>query len=80
KADFETMLQLMYLSFEAPRFDPNIFNILKEQYKNRLETIKKDNGSAFKDSIDLANSNHNPRTFLFDDKFLETIDLKKAEN
>ncbi|WP_180904216.1 hypothetical protein, partial [Flavobacterium chungangense] len=31
-------------------------------------------------SIDLANSNHNPRTFLFDDKFLETIDLKKAEN
>nr|WP_315238805.1 insulinase family protein [uncultured Flavobacterium sp.] len=80
KADFETMLQLLYLSFEAPRFDPNIFNILKEQYKNRLETIKKDNGSAFKDSIDLANSNHNPRTFLFDDKFLETIDLKKAEN
>ncbi|HEX8016320.1 MAG TPA: insulinase family protein, partial [Flavobacterium sp.] len=80
KADFETMLQLMYLSFEAPRFDPNIFSILKEQYKNRLETIKKDNGSAFKDSIDLANSNHNPRTFLFDDKFLETIDLKKAEN
>lgn len=80
KADFETMLQLLYLSFEAPRFDSNIFNILKEQYKNRLENIKKDNGSAFKDSIDLANSNHNPRTFLFNDKFLETIDLKKAEN
>ncbi|MEL1255920.1 insulinase family protein [Flavobacterium sp. DGU38] len=80
KADFETMLQLMYLSFETPRFDPNIFNILKEQYKNRLQNIKKDNGNAFKDSIDLANSNHNPRTFLFNDKFLETIDLKKAEN
>ena len=80
KADFETMLQLMYLSFETPRFDPNIFNILKEQYKNRLQNIKKDNGNAFKDSIDLANSNHNPRTFLFNDKFFETIDLKKAEN
>ncbi|MBF4473611.1 M16 family metallopeptidase [Flavobacterium sp. HJJ] len=80
KADFETMLQLLYLSFEAPRFDANIFNILKEQYKNRLETIKKDNGSAFKDAVDLANSNNNPRTFLFNDKFLETIDLKKAEN
>jgi len=80
KADFETLLQLLYLSFEAPRFDPNIFNILKEQYKNRLETIKKYNGSAFKDSIDLANSNHSPRTFIFNEKFLETIDLKKAEN
>ena len=80
KADFETMLQLLYLSFEAPRFDSNIFTILKEQYKSRLETIKKDNGSTFKDSIDLANSNHNPRTFLFNDRFLETIDLKKAEN
>ncbi|OXA95897.1 M16 family metallopeptidase [Flavobacterium hercynium] len=79
KADFETMLQMLYLSFEAPRFDSNIFDILKEQYKNRLETIKKDNGSAFKDSIDLANSNHSPRTFLFNDKFLETIELKKAE-
>ncbi|WP_163410723.1 M16 family metallopeptidase [Flavobacterium ajazii] len=80
KADFETMLQLLYLSFESPRFDPNIFNILKEQYKNRLETIKKDNESAFKDTVDLANSNNNPRTFLFNEKFLETIDLKKAEN
>jgi zinc protease len=80
QADLETLLQLLYLSFEEPRFDQNIFNILKEQYKNRLETIKKDNGSAFKDSIDLANSNHNPRTFLFNEKFLETIDLKKAEN
>jgi len=80
KADFETMLQMVYLSFESPRFDPNIFNILKEQYKNRLETIKKDNGNAFKDSIDLANSNHSKRTFIFNEKFLETIDLKKAEN
>ncbi|KUJ61418.1 hypothetical protein AR687_13360 [Flavobacteriaceae bacterium CRH] len=80
QADLETMLQLLYLSFEVPRFDPNIFNILKEQYKNRLENIKKDNGSAFKDSVDLANSNHNPRTFIFNEKFLETIDLKKAEN
>lgn len=80
KADFETMLQLMYLSFEAPRFDPNIFGILKEQYKNRLENIKKDNGNTFKDSVDLANSNHNPRTFIFDEKFLENINLQKAES
>ncbi|GGF24086.1 M16 family metallopeptidase [Flavobacterium limi] len=80
KADFETMLQLLYLSFEAPRFDPNIFNILKEQYKSRLENIQKDNGSAFNDAVDLANSNNNQRTFLFNDKFLETIDLKKAES
>ncbi|MFZ0595536.1 MAG: insulinase family protein [Flavobacterium sp.] len=80
KADFETMLQLLYLSFEAPRFDPNIFNILKEQYKNNLENIKQDNENTFKDTIELANSNYNPRTFIFNDKFLETIDLKKAEN
>jgi zinc protease len=79
KADFETMLQLLYLSFEAPRFDSNIFNILKEQYKNNLENIKQDNENTFKDTIALANSNHNPRTFVFDDKFLENIDLKKAE-
>ena len=80
KADFETMLQLLYLSFEAPRFDPNIFSILKEQYKNNLENIKQDNGNTFKDTIELANSNYNPRTFIFNEKFLETIDLKKAEN
>lgn len=80
KADFETMLQLLYLSFEAPRFDSNIFNILKEQYKNNLQNIKQDNGNTFKDTIELANSNYNPRTFIFNEKFLETIDLKKAEN
>ncbi|MFC0080171.1 M16 family metallopeptidase, partial [Flavobacterium procerum] len=80
KADFETMLQLLYLSFETPRFDPNIFGILKEQYKNRLENIKKDNGNTFKDSVDLANSNHNARTFIFNEKFLENINLQKAES
>ncbi|MBF4484923.1 insulinase family protein [Flavobacterium sp. CSZ] len=80
KADFETMLQLLYLSFEVPRFDPNIFSILKEQYKNNLENIKQDNANTFKDTIELANSNYNPRTFIFNEKFLETIDLKKAES
>ncbi|KAF2516635.1 M16 family metallopeptidase [Flavobacterium foetidum] len=80
KADFETMLQLLYLSFESPRFDSNIFGILKEQYKNRLETIKKDNDNAFKDSIDVANSNHSKRTFLFNEQFLQNIDSNKAEN
>jgi zinc protease len=79
KADFETMLQLVYLYFEAPHFDPNIFNILKEQYKDNLENIKQDNENAFKDAVDLANSNNNPRTFIFNDKFLSNIDLKKAE-
>nr|WP_315242202.1 insulinase family protein [uncultured Flavobacterium sp.] len=79
KQDLETMLQLVYLSFEAPRFDANIFGILKGQYENRLETIKKDNGNAFTDSIAAANSNHSSRTFVFDKKFLSSIDLHKAE-
>lgn len=79
QADLETMLQLLYLSFEAPRFDPTIFEILKSQYQNRLENLKKDNDNAFNDTVALANSNHNPRTFLFNEGFLKNIDLKKAE-
>lgn len=79
QADLETMLQLLYLSFEAPRFDPTIFEILKSQYQNRLENLKKDNDNAFNDTVALANSNHNPRTFLFNEEFLKNIDLKKAE-
>ena len=77
--DLETMLQLLYLSFEAPRFDANIFQILKNQYQNRLGNIKKDNTNAFTDSINAANSNYSRRTFKFDEKFLAGIDLKKAE-
>lgn len=77
--DFETMLQLLYLSFESPRFDTTIFDILKTQYKNRLENLKEDNDNAFNDTLALANSNHNPRTFIFNEKFLENIDLQKAE-
>nr|WP_315246709.1 insulinase family protein [uncultured Flavobacterium sp.] len=77
--DLETMLQLLYLSFEAPRFDANIFQILQNQYQNRLENIKKDNENAFMDSINRANSSNSPRTFVFDEKFVRSIDLKKAE-
>ncbi|MEM0577171.1 M16 family metallopeptidase [Flavobacterium polysaccharolyticum] len=79
KADLETLLQLLYLSFESPRFDPAIFGILKNQYQDRLENIKKDNENAFNDTIALANSNHNPRTIVFDEKFVQTIDIQQAE-
>ncbi|MEN2401481.1 insulinase family protein [Flavobacterium sp. MC2016-06] len=78
--DFETLLQLTYLYFEKPRFDPNIFSLLKEKYQDRLSTIAKDNTKAFNDTVALANSNHNPRTILFNEKFVENMNFEKAES
>lgn len=78
--DFETLLQLTYLYFEKPRFDPNIFALLKNNYQEKLNTIKKDNGRAFADTVALNNSNHNPRTFIFDEKFVENINFEKAQD
>ncbi|UII24724.1 insulinase family protein [Fulvivirga maritima] len=77
--DFETMLQLLYLYFESPRFDPDIYELLKTQYQNQLDNVEKDNGKVMKDSISLATTNHNPRTILFNQQFLDALDFDQAQ-
>ncbi|PKQ63898.1 hypothetical protein BZG02_07765 [Labilibaculum filiforme] len=76
--DFETLLQLLYLNFEAPRFDQEALNAQLAQWRNYVINKKVDNEAALKDSIALANTNHSARTLLFGEEFINNIDFNKA--
>jgi len=77
-SDFETMLQLVYLNFTAPRKDDNAFKAMMNGYKASLANIASDPRKAFSDSVSIMLTNHNPRTVIMSLKTLDLIDQDKA--
>jgi len=76
--DFETMLQLVYLYFTAPRKDDNAFGAMMNMYKANLANAATDPRNAFRDSISVMMSNHHPRTILMNINALDKINQDKA--
>ena len=76
--DFETMMQLLYLNFEAPRFEEAPFNAQMARINNYLANIGVDNKKALQDTISLASTNYNSRTLLFGEEFVKSIDFNRA--
>ena len=76
--DLETMLQLTYLYFTAPRRDEQAYETFMGQMHNSLVNRDKNPKTTFSDSIQMMSSNHSPRTILVDQALLEKISLDKA--
>ena len=76
--DFETMLQLMYLYFTAPRQDDEAFQALLSLLNTSLANKDKDPKSAFSDSIATTTSCHSPRTVLVNNNTVAKVDQMKA--
>ena len=78
--DLETMLQLTYLQFTAPRRDEEAFqttmNILRSQLANRDKNPK----IVFSDSVQMMSTNHSDRTVIFKTETLDLVTLDKAFN
>ena len=77
--DIETLFQLLYLTFEQPRFDKTIFNSKMQQYETYLENQKNDPRKIISDRASLIMTGNNPRTLLFNEDFLHQISLEKIE-
>jgi zinc protease len=76
--DFETMMQLVYLYFTAPRKDDNAFKAMLNMYRASLSNAVTDPRKAFGDTIGLMLSNHNPRTVTMNVEAIDKIDQDKA--
>jgi zinc protease len=77
--DFETMLQLVYLHFEQPRFDEEAFNTYLARYKAYLANMGDDPGKTMSDSLTMIMSNYHPRTLLFDEDYLEQVTFDQVK-
>ena len=72
--DQETMLQLTYLYFTAPRKDENAYELYMKQVNTYLENAAQNPQKAYSDSMNLITYAYNPRVQILN---LETI--KKAD-
>ncbi len=72
--DFETMLQLVYLYFTAPRSDKDAFDSYIQRMETRLKNQEVDPMVAFSDSVTYALYGNNPMT-----KRLKVDDLPKID-
>lgn len=76
--DFETLLQLVYLHFTAPRKDDNAFKAMMNGYRASLANAASDPRKAFSDTVNTMVTNHHPRTIIIGLKTLDLIDQDKA--
>ena len=76
--DLETMLQLTYLYFTAPRRDEEAYQTFMALAKNQFANRDKNPKNTFSDSIQMMNSNHSERTILYNMETLEKVNLDKA--
>jgi len=77
-ADFETMLQLIYLHFTGIRQDEDAYQALMNLLQVAIGNRERDPRSAFQDSISTVMASHNPRNVLMNTAMLEQVNQQKA--
>ena len=75
--DLETMLQLVYLNFTAPRMDQDAFASFIARNKAALANKDVDPNAAFSDSIQVAMWNHHPRTISLNAEMLDKVNYAR---
>ncbi|MEZ5000518.1 MAG: insulinase family protein [Bacteroidales bacterium] len=77
--DFETMLQLLYLRFEKPRFDEEAHNALMARYKAFLASMNNNPQKVMQDSLTLILSGYHPRARILNSEMLEDVEFPVME-
>ena len=71
--DFETMLQLLYLKFEKPRFDEGAHNTLMSRLSAYLQSMGNNPSRIMQDSLSMILSSNSPRTILLNPEILDQV-------
>ncbi len=76
--DIETMFQLVYLGFTAPRFDPSAYTAFKNQIGPYLANRSSDPDEVFGDTVNVTMSNHSFRSRPLTATTFAEVDPEKA--
>jgi len=76
--DLETMFQLIYLTFTAPRADADIFKVMINQMKTLLKNRDANPMNAFQDTLRSTLSQNHIRTRPRTVETIEEMDLEKS--
>ena len=75
--DFETMMQLTYLTFTTPRKDAEAFESFKNRMKAQLESAQANPLSSINDSLQKAMYNNQPRVVMMKPEMVDQIDYDR---
>ena len=75
--DFETMMQLTYLTFTSPRKDNEAFESYKSRLKAELQNADANPMSAFSDTITSALYNNHPRAIKMKENMVDKINYDR---
>lgn len=75
--DVETMLQMLYLNFTDPRFDPTIFQSLMTRYAGVLENRAASPEAALEDTLTVTLAGYNKRERPLTKELLAEADLNR---
>lgn len=78
--DLETMLQLIYLYFTAPRADESAFNSSMKMYKAMVDNKAVEPETALQDTVMVLMANYNPRVRPMTSEILNEASLKRARS
>ncbi len=78
--DFETLMQLIYLHFTAPRRDEDAYSALMGLLRNQLSHRSANPKAQFSDSVQMMSADHSPRVMLMNEDNLEKVSLDKIMN
>ncbi|MBI1804163.1 MAG: insulinase family protein [Ignavibacteriae bacterium] len=76
--DLETMFQLIYLSFTAPRMDSSAFLAYQSRIRGYLQNRNARPESAFDDTIQVTMGQYNPRRQPWSEALFDKMDLRKS--
>lgn len=77
--DFETMMQLLYLQFENPRFDQEAYDAMLGRYKAFVANMANNPQKIMSDSLSLILTCKNPRTKLMTPELFDEISMAQME-
>lgn len=79
--DVETMLQMVYMQFTRPRFDPDGYNVVMENYNNKVISRSEDIQEKMQDStIVTLYGSDNAKKRLFNKQYVDAISLDKIKS
>lgn len=78
--DIETMMQLVHLRFVQPRFDNQMYALLKQRLQNSLKNRANDINAKMDDSLTaVVYGKNNPRVQPFNQKYIDDLSFDKMK-
>ena len=76
--DLETLFQLIYLQFTAPRADPEAFEAFKSNARASLANRSANPATAFRDTLSVTLTQHHPRSRPISPAIVDSFDLGRS--